>query len=68
VTTFTDGKERGVFRDCFLVGPGTTVREVAERVGVKNWSYAETVGNVRLGEGEIVTMENHILSFKANVE
>jgi ribosome-binding ATPase YchF (GTP1/OBG family) len=63
------GRHAGVFRDCFYVRPGTTMRQLAGLVHPdleKYYLYAETVGNVRLGEDDIVTMENNIVSFKTS--
>ena len=38
------------------MGPGTTVADVGEMLGLRDWSYAETVGNVRLAESEEVAV------------
>ncbi|TPX32407.1 hypothetical protein SmJEL517_g04448 [Synchytrium microbalum] len=61
------GRDKGIFRDCILIRPGTTVREFAKLVSDQLYLYywyAETVGNVRMGEDDIVTLENNIISFK----
>ena len=62
----TVGRTNGVFRDCLLVRPGTTVREVAALVSheVDRWyGGAETVGGVQLGEGDVVNEGNNIIAF-----
>ncbi|KAJ3328199.1 hypothetical protein HDU76_010406, partial [Blyttiomyces sp. JEL0837] len=79
INTFGDGgagggsgKEKaGVFRDCMLVWPGTKVRDFMEMVlgdAAKFCQYAETVGSVRMGEDDIITEENNIISFKLSAE
>ncbi|KAJ3410553.1 hypothetical protein HDV05_003655 [Chytridiales sp. JEL 0842] len=77
INTFGDGgvgagKEKaGVFRDCILVRGGTTVGGVMSMVlgDAAKWClYAETVGSVRLGEDDLITEKNCILSFKLSPE
>ncbi len=61
------GRVSGVFRDCYLVRRGTTVREVSQMVNGdldKHYQFAETVGGVRLGEQDIISTHNNIISFK----
>ncbi|XJO76292.1 hypothetical protein BDV3_006836 [Batrachochytrium dendrobatidis] len=61
----------GVFRDCMFVQPGTTIRQLAGMVHPdldKYYQYAETVGSIRLGEDDLVTLDNNIVSFKTYVE
>ncbi|KAK9693897.1 hypothetical protein K7432_013692 [Basidiobolus ranarum] len=63
------GKQGGVFRDCILVRPGTTVREFAKKVHPeidKHYLYAETVGYIRLGENDIISEKINIISFKTS--
>ncbi|ORY05528.1 P-loop containing nucleoside triphosphate hydrolase protein [Basidiobolus meristosporus CBS 931.73] len=63
------GKQGGAFRDCIMVRPGTTVREFAKKVHPeidKHYLYAETVGNIRLGESDIITEKINIISFKTS--
>ncbi len=50
-TGSSGNKADGVFRECFFVRPGTTVRQVAAMVHPdldKYYHYAETVGNIRV--------------------
>jgi len=61
---FTSDRSGGVFRDCFLVPPGTTVREFAcmvDRQMEQFFAWAESLSGQRLGEDELVTEENNIL-------
>lgn len=61
------GRTSGVFRDCYLVRKGTTVREFSVVVNGdmdKHYQYAESVGGVRLGEGDIISSQNNIICFK----
>lgn len=61
------GRTSGVFRDCYLVRNGTTVREFSLMVNGdldKHYQYAETVGGVRLGEGDVISTQNNIICFK----
>ncbi|KAH6559953.1 hypothetical protein BASA50_006666 [Batrachochytrium salamandrivorans] len=61
----------GVFRDFMFVQPKTTVRQLAGMVHPDldtHYQYAETVGSVRLGEDDLVTESNNIISFKTYVE
>ena len=63
----TGARQGGVFRDCFFVRPYTTMRQLAAMLSAeidKNYLYAETVGNVRLGEEDVITLENNIVSFR----
>lgn len=60
------GRQNGVFRDCILVRPGTTVREAASLVSHdvgRFYAGAETVGGVQLGESDVITTRNNIISF-----
>jgi ribosome-binding ATPase len=34
----------------------------------KYYLYSETVGNIRLGEDDVVSMQNNIVSFKTSQE
>lgn len=53
----TGGQEGPVFRDCVLVGRGTTVRDVARKVvGDAPLAYVEGPGGVRVAEDEIVAV------------
>ncbi len=61
------GKAQGVFRDCILVRPGTTVRQFAHLVHPdieRHYGHAETVGGLQLGEADLITPEKNIISFK----
>ena len=61
------GRQGGVFRDCILVRPGTTVRQFAHWVHPeieRHYGHAETVGGIQLGEADLITTANHIISFK----
>ncbi|KAK9759785.1 hypothetical protein K7432_016856 [Basidiobolus ranarum] len=52
-----------------LVHPGTTVHEFAKKVHPeidKHYLYAETVGNIRLGENDIISEKINIISFKTS--
>jgi ribosome-binding ATPase YchF (GTP1/OBG family) len=63
---FTSDRSGGVFRDCLLAPPGTTVREFARMVDHQMeqfFAYAEGLSGQRLGEDELVTEENNILKF-----
>ncbi|KAJ3215968.1 hypothetical protein HDU67_010124 [Dinochytrium kinnereticum] len=69
INNFGDGAmgKAGVFRDCLLVRRGARVRDVMDWVlgdAAKSCLYAETVGSVRLGEEDLITEDNCILSFK----
>lgn len=67
IHTFSAGeREGGVFRDCVLVKKGSTVGDVYRKVmGDAPMAYVETVGGVRVGEGDLVERgKNDILSFK----
>ncbi|PNS20223.1 GTPase Obg [Sphaceloma murrayae] len=67
IHTYSGGeREGGVFRDCVLVKKGSTVGEVYRKVmGDAPLAYVETVGGVRVGEGDVVERgRNDILSFK----
>ncbi|KAJ3288091.1 hypothetical protein HDU79_005103 [Rhizoclosmatium sp. JEL0117] len=77
ITSFGDGgaagsKEKtGVFRDCVLVKKGTTMGELmGDMLGdsKKFCQYIETVGGVRCGESDEITLENNIISFKLTQE
>ncbi|KAJ3089076.1 hypothetical protein HK100_007866 [Physocladia obscura] len=63
------GKEKsGVFRDCVLVKKGATVGDfVLDMIGEerkKSLQYIETVGGVRLGDSDLISTSNNIISFK----
>ncbi|KAI5790967.1 P-loop containing nucleoside triphosphate hydrolase protein [Pyronema domesticum] len=55
-----------VFRDCVLVGKGSTVRDAAKKImGDVTIAYIEGIGGVRVAEDELVEVgKNDILSFK----
>ncbi|KAF1815127.1 P-loop containing nucleoside triphosphate hydrolase protein [Eremomyces bilateralis CBS 781.70] len=55
-----------VFRDCVLVGKGSTVGDVYRKVmGDAPLAFVETVGGVRVSEDDVVEKgKNDILSFK----
>jgi len=64
---FTSDRSGHVFKDCLLIGPGTTMREFARMVDQsldKYFAYAEGISGQRLGEDEVVTPENNILKFR----
>ncbi|KAK5116972.1 hypothetical protein LTR62_006693 [Meristemomyces frigidus] len=60
------GERAPVFRDCVLVGRGSTVGDVYRKVmGDAPMAYVESVGGLRVGEDELVAVgKNDILSFK----
>ena len=67
VHTYASGeRDAGVFRDCVLVKKGSTVGDVYRKVmGDAPLAYVETVGGVRVSEGDLVVKgKNDILSFK----
>ncbi|KAJ3315287.1 hypothetical protein HDV04_003680 [Boothiomyces sp. JEL0838] len=67
----TGTRQGGVFRDCMLIRPGITVRQLAGMVHPdleKYYLYAETVGNIRLGEDDLISLNNNIISFKTSQE
>eukprot|EP01089_Gocevia_fonbrunei_P001126 TRINITY_DN11063_c0_g1_i1.p1 TRINITY_DN11063_c0_g1~~TRINITY_DN11063_c0_g1_i1.p1 ORF type:complete len:359 (-),score=77.01 TRINITY_DN11063_c0_g1_i1:99-1175(-) len=67
IKNFTSSERgRGVFRDCILIPPGTTVKESAALTHPdlgKYFAYAEGISGKRIAEDEIVTLENNILKF-----
>jgi len=64
-TSDTGTRNNGVFRDCGLVKPGTTVGDLAHMLDLGKYHIgAETIGSVQLGESDVITMENNIISFK----
>jgi len=64
-TSDSGTRSHGVFRDCGLVRPGTTVKDLAYMLELgKHFVGAETVGAVQLGEDDPITFENNILCFK----
>ncbi|KAJ3037711.1 hypothetical protein HDV00_001360 [Rhizophlyctis rosea] len=70
-TSGSGGRTGGVFRDCILIHPGTTVRQFAKIVHPeidRYYQYAETVGSRRLGEDDVITEEINIISFKTAQE
>ncbi|ORZ28798.1 45.2 kDa GTP-binding protein [Lobosporangium transversale] len=69
LSTFGNANGKGVFRDCVLLWPGTTVLEFAEIVHpeiAKHYLGAETVGNRMIGEDDVITLENNIICFKTS--
>lgn len=67
INTYAAGeRDAGVFRDCVLVKKGTTVGDAYRKImGDAPLAYAETVGGVRVGEGDLIERnKNDILSFK----
>ncbi|KAF9925195.1 hypothetical protein FBU30_004975 [Linnemannia zychae] len=69
LTTFGNANGKGVFRDCVLLWPGTTVLEFADIVHpeiAKHYIGAETVGNRKIGEDDLITPENNIICFKTS--
>ncbi|KAJ1900846.1 hypothetical protein LPJ66_001200 [Kickxella alabastrina] len=58
----------GCFQDCVLVRPGTTVREFARKLHNQQldraYAGAETVGNVKLGEDDVIVPgKNNIIKY-----
>jgi len=56
-----------VFRDCFLVQSGTTVKDVVHLLPgnmERFYNGAETVGGIQVSEDEVVTPERNIFAFK----
>lgn len=54
LTTFANANGKGVFRDCVLLWPGTTVLEFADIVHpeiAKHYLGAETIGNRKVNMG-----------------
>ncbi|OUM68682.1 hypothetical protein PIROE2DRAFT_68655 [Piromyces sp. E2] len=71
VNNFSSGRfgTKAVFSDCLLVPGGTTVREFARIIHPeldKYYQYAETVGNIRLGEDDLITLDNNIICIKTS--
>ncbi|KAF9375822.1 hypothetical protein CPB97_011203, partial [Podila verticillata] len=69
LTTFANANGKGVFRDCVLLWPGTTVLEFADIVHpeiAKHYLGAETIGNRKIGEDDEITLENNIICFKTS--
>ncbi|KAF9155484.1 hypothetical protein BG015_009676 [Linnemannia schmuckeri] len=69
LTTFANTNGKGVFRDCVLIWPGTTVLEFADIVHpeiAKHYLGAETIGNRKIGEDDVITQENNIICFKTS--
>ncbi|KAG0270603.1 hypothetical protein DFQ27_002594 [Actinomortierella ambigua] len=69
LTTFSNPNGKGVFRDCVMIWSGTTVLEFAEIVHpeiAKNYVGAETIGNRKIAEDDIITLENNIICFKTS--
>ncbi|KAG0244262.1 45.2 kDa GTP-binding protein [Mortierella sp. GBAus27b] len=69
LTTFANANGKGVFKDCVLLWPGTTVIEFAKIVHpeiAKHYIGAETVGYRKIGEDEEITLANNIISFKTS--
>ncbi|RKP07409.1 P-loop containing nucleoside triphosphate hydrolase protein [Thamnocephalis sphaerospora] len=70
INNFTSGepsRQSGVFRDCILVRPNTTVRQFARLVHPdieRHYGHAETVGGLQLGESDTVSTSNNIITFK----
>ncbi|KAF9926665.1 hypothetical protein BGZ65_007194, partial [Modicella reniformis] len=69
LTTFGNANGKGVFKDCILLWPGTTVFEFArivhESIAI-NYNGAETVGNRKIGEEDEIMLENNIICFKTS--
>ncbi|KAG0257779.1 hypothetical protein BG011_003757 [Mortierella polycephala] len=69
LATFANTNGKGVFRDCVLLWPGTTVLEFADIVHpeiAKHYLGAETIGNRKIGEDDEITLENNIICFKTS--
>ncbi|KAF9079695.1 hypothetical protein BGX29_007942 [Mortierella sp. GBA35] len=69
LSTFANTNGKGVFRDCVLLWPGTTVLEFADIVHpeiAKHYLGAETIGNRKIGEDDVITLENNIICFKTS--
>ncbi|GJJ74859.1 ribosome-binding ATPase [Entomortierella parvispora] len=69
LSTFANANGKGVFRDCVMIWPGTTVLEFADIVHpeiAKHYLGAETIGNRKIGEDDIITSENNIICFKTS--
>ncbi|KAG0333493.1 hypothetical protein BG004_000815 [Podila humilis] len=69
LTTYANTNGKGVFRDCVLLWPGTTVLEFADIVHpeiAKHYLGAETIGNRKIGEDDEITLENNIICFKTS--
>ncbi|KAF9134139.1 hypothetical protein BGW39_008054 [Mortierella sp. 14UC] len=69
LTTFANTNGKGVFRDCVLLWPGTTVLEFADIVHpeiAKHYLGAETIGNRKIGEDDVITQNNNIICFKTS--
>ncbi|KAF8930325.1 hypothetical protein BGZ47_000608 [Haplosporangium gracile] len=69
LTTFANTNGKGVFRDCVLIWPGTTVLEFADIVHpeiAKHYLGAETIGNRKIGEDDVITQGNNIICFKTS--
>eukprot|EP01113_Clastostelium_recurvatum_P045606 TRINITY_DN7853_c0_g1_i4.p1 TRINITY_DN7853_c0_g1~~TRINITY_DN7853_c0_g1_i4.p1 ORF type:complete len:451 (-),score=104.24 TRINITY_DN7853_c0_g1_i4:522-1874(-) len=59
-----------IFRDCYLIAPGTTVRELAGQIHPdmeKHFLYAEGPNGMRMGEDEVITKQNNIIKFTTAV-
>jgi len=66
IRSFTCDGSKGIFRDCMLVHPGTTVRELCKLLSGemdKHFLFAEGVNGQRLGEDEEITKDNNIIKF-----
>lgn len=66
IHNFSCDDTKKVFRDCALVPPGTTVRELCGMLSgemEKHFLYAEGVSGQRLGEDEEITPEKNIIKF-----
>ncbi|KAF9365332.1 hypothetical protein BGX34_010458 [Mortierella sp. NVP85] len=70
LTTYGNANGKGVFKDCVLLWPKTTVLEFARIVHpeiAKHYLGAETVGHRKIGEDDEITLENNIICFKTSV-
>jgi len=66
IHNFTDGTTKNVFRDCYLVYPGTTVREFGKVLSAdidKYFLYAEGADGKRMGEDEPLAEDNNIIKY-----
>eukprot|EP01097_Dermamoeba_algensis_P007055 TRINITY_DN440_c0_g5_i1.p1 TRINITY_DN440_c0_g5~~TRINITY_DN440_c0_g5_i1.p1 ORF type:complete len:227 (+),score=49.03 TRINITY_DN440_c0_g5_i1:741-1421(+) len=64
IHSFSSHNSKGVFRDCLLVPPKTTVRELAKKLSAdfdKYFAYAESASGMRLGEEDVITLDNNII-------
>ncbi|KAI9138035.1 P-loop containing nucleoside triphosphate hydrolase protein [Paraphysoderma sedebokerense] len=68
IHNFTTGSNsKLVFQDCVLLPANTTVRDFAKMLSPeidKLYLYAEGVDGKRLGENDVITSQNNIISYK----